>query len=89
MGPLTWTLAGGAAAALARATPLFRKHFLAELLIAVLASFTAGVAATALDFGGWSELAWPAEIFAFSTAAAAIALFRFVTVRSSAGWPKP
>lgn len=88
MGPLTWTLAGLAAVIAGRAILLFRKHSLVETLVGCVTGFAAGLAATALDFGGWSELSWPASVFAFGCAAAAIALLRLVAALSSAEWPK-
>lgn len=76
MGPLTWVLSGAASALFARAVKRHRLHFLVEFIIAVTFAFAAGLAATALDFGGWSELEARAIAFSFFTSAAGIALSR-------------
>lgn len=47
-----------------------------ELSIAMFASLAAGMAATALDFGGWNELDPRAEFFVFFVVLAAIGLTR-------------
>lgn len=51
----------------------------------VSAAFLLGVAATALDFGGWHEPDWRAALFAFLGALAAAALFRLTMIRTSGG----
>lgn len=48
--------------------------------MALLASFGFGVAATALDFGGWNEADWRAALFAFFGAAAAAAAWRLANL---------
>ena len=49
-----------------------------EALLAPVLAVAAGLAATALDFGGWSEPDWRAGLFAFLAALAGIGLFRAV-----------
>ncbi|HEV7919319.1 MAG TPA: hypothetical protein VGR02_00865 [Thermoanaerobaculia bacterium] len=77
MGLALWLSAGVAAVILARIVPLARpRNPLAEVIGAILAALVAGLAATALDFGGWREADWRAALFAFLVAAAAIGLVR-------------
>jgi uncharacterized membrane protein YeaQ/YmgE (transglycosylase-associated protein family) len=76
MGLASWLIAGLLAFLLTRFFPSASKRHLLELVISLLLSFFAGVIATALDFGGWSELEWRAILFAFLTALTAIALVR-------------
>jgi hypothetical protein len=86
MGPLSWSLAGIVAALLARLIPFFRRSLLVELLLGVFAAFAAGLGATALDFGGWSELDWLATAFAALIAFTTIGLLRIARLRSSTQW---
>jgi hypothetical protein len=84
IGLALWLASGFAAWLSARIIPPGRaprpsKQWLGELLVAVLAAFGMGVAATALDFGGWRELDWRAGLFAFLGAFAAAGVFRLVT----------
>jgi uncharacterized membrane protein YeaQ/YmgE (transglycosylase-associated protein family) len=77
MGVLVWAVSGVVAFAVARIVPLARRRgWLAELAIAVIAALLLGIAATALDFGGWSEPDWRAGVFAFLGALAALGLLR-------------
>ena len=52
-----------------------------EALVAILIAVAAGLAATALDFGGWKELDWRAGAFAFCCAFAAVGLLRSIYER--------
>ena len=52
-----------------------------ELVAAIVIAFLLGVAATALDFGGWRELDWRAGLLAFLGAAAAVGIFRLLTLK--------
>ena len=79
MGVGLWMVAGGAAWLIARIVPFGRRtaaRAAGEALAALLLAAGAGVAATALDFGGWREPDWRAALFAFFCAAAAIATVR-------------
>lgn len=77
MGAALWVAAGVAAFLVARIVPLRRKPvFVAELILAVITSVIFGIAATALDFGGWNEADWRALTFAFSGAMAVIGAMR-------------
>jgi hypothetical protein len=49
-----------------------------ELITALLISFGAGLAATALDFGGWNEIDWRAALFVAACAFAALGCHRAV-----------
>lgn len=73
MGIAVWLASGGLAVILARIVPAGRPPSPAwEILTALGASLAAGLAATALDFGGWAESDWRARLFAFFAAAAAV-----------------
>lgn len=84
VGIALWTAAGLAAFALARLLPPARpRGWILELLIALAAALLFGLAATALDFGGWQELEWRAGVFAFFGALVLVGLFRLAsTIRS-------
>ena len=74
-----WVVCGCAAGFLARIVPLgTRKRLWIELAAAVFTALLLGVAATALDFGGWNELEWRAATFAFLGALAAVGITRAV-----------
>jgi hypothetical protein len=47
-----------------------------ELSVAAGAALLFGLAATALDFGGWKELEWRAGLFCFFGSAAVLAITR-------------
>ena len=83
MGIAFWSAGGLAAWIVARIIPRGGRpgRWLAELLIAIPSALVLGLAATALDFGGWRELDWRAGLFAFSGALAILGCFRLVTVR--------
>ena len=70
-----WLVAGGAAWLIARFIPPGRRP-VAEAIIAVMAAALAGLAATALDFGGWNEPDWRAGLFVFFCAAAVFGAVR-------------
>lgn len=77
MGVAVWFVAGGAAFFVARIVPAGRRTGL-EAIAANVGAAGAGVAATALDFGGWNEPDWRAGLFVFCCAAAAIAFTRLI-----------
>ena len=61
----------------ARIIPVLRPtQWLSDLVLALAAALAGGVAATLLDFGGWSEPDWRAGVFAFACALAATGWFR-------------
>ena len=47
-----------------------------ELIVSLAGSLGAGVAATALDFGGWAEFDWRAAVLGFVTALLLVAVTR-------------
>ena len=77
VGLLTW-IASGLVAALAARFLLrpTRRSFAIELVVALVAAVVSGLAATALDFGGWSIVEPRAIAFALAVAAGSIALLR-------------
>ena len=70
-------VAGGAAWIIARFIPFARTRA-AEAIAAFVAANLAGIAATALDFGGWNEPDWRAAVFVFLCVTAAIAIVRLI-----------
>ncbi len=79
MGVALWLLCGVAAFAASRAIrPARPDGYAAELIAALVVAFAAGLAATALDFGGWNEVDWRAGAFALLCAMAAIGAARVV-----------
>jgi hypothetical protein len=77
MGFVSWLGAGVIAAVVSRFIPAGeRRSFVAELVVALLLASAAGLAATALDFGGWSELEPRAIAFAALVAFAGIGAMR-------------
>ena len=76
MGALSWIIAGVVAWAIGRVLPAGRRGWLLEIVIGVMIAFAAGLTATALDFGGWSELDSRAALFALTCALASLALWR-------------
>lgn len=77
MGIAAWVAAGIAACLVARIAPSLRVvQWLSDLILAVFAAVLAGLAATALDFGGWREPDWRAIAFAFAAALAVTAWMR-------------
>lgn len=88
MGIAFWLVSGAIAGGLARIIPFARTtKWLGELLVSIAAAALLGVAATALDFGGWREPDWRAALFAFLGALAAVALFRLTITRTPGGRP--
>lgn len=85
MGVALWLLCGLVVFIAARAIDVARPAGLvAELSIAMVAAMLAGLAATALDFGGWGEVDWRAGAFAICCAFAAIGISRALMMRSAA-----
>ena len=77
MGVALWLLCGVAVFAAARVITAGRPaRFVTELLLVIMTSFAAGLAATALDFGGWNELDWRAGAFVILSTFAVIGLAR-------------
>jgi hypothetical protein len=84
IGPVLWLAAGLLAWTTARIVPAGRTvRWLGELAAAAIVGMACGVAATALDFGGWREADWRAVSFAFLGALAAAGLYRLVTFSPS------
>jgi hypothetical protein len=85
MGIALWLACGITAFAVARIIPLLRlAQWWPELVAAALTAVGAGLAATALDFGGWNELDWRGGVFAFLCAFALAALVRVITAANPA-----
>lgn len=83
MGVALWLLCGIAVFAVCRAIAPGRPRGLAsELAVALAVSFVAGLAASALDFGGWAELDWRAGAFVVACSFAAIGISRTVGLAS-------
>ena len=76
MGPLTWLGAGALAFVISRFLKMRRQRALVEAATALVIGAASGLAATALDFGGWSEADPRAIAFCWLNALAAIALVR-------------
>ena len=77
MGIAAWLVSGGLAVILARIVPAGRPASPSvEIITALFAALAAGLAATALDFGGWAEADWRSRLFAFFVAAAALGALR-------------
>ena len=75
-----WIAAGGAAWIIARFIPAARAPA-AEALAALVIANIAGLAATAMDFGGWNEPDWRAAVFVFLCVAAALGWIRLAARR--------
>jgi hypothetical protein len=74
-----WVVAGIGAFAAARLIRAGRpRRWLIEAALSLIAAVAAGLAATALDFGGWEEPDWRAGVFAFAVALGAIGLARAI-----------
>lgn len=82
VGVSVWLVAGGAAWIIARFVPSGRLPA-AEAIVAFLVANLAGVAATALDFGGWNEPDWRAALFVFFWVAAALGILRVFSLRAA------
>ena len=79
MGVALWLLCGVAVFAASRAIAAGRPvRFVTELLLVLSTSFVAGLAATALDFGGWNELDWRAGAFVILGTFAVIGMARAI-----------
>ncbi len=78
MGIAFWTVAAVAAFLLARLAPWRRRGVAGELALSIVTALILGVAATALDFGGWREPDWRSALFALFGALAAIGLRRLI-----------
>jgi hypothetical protein len=83
MGALLWLAAGVTVAGVTRLVPASRRGWRVELTAALATSFILGLAATALDFGGWREPDVRAGLFCLFGAATAVAM-----VRLRAGRPR-
>lgn len=57
------------------------RGWIGELMVSVVAALALGVAATALDFGGWKEPDWRAGLFVLFGAFAAIGVVRLIRGR--------
>jgi hypothetical protein len=55
-------------------------RWIGELILAPASAIVFGLAATALDFGGWNEPDWRAALFVFFGTAAAIGMKRLAAV---------
>ena len=88
MGAVTWLAAGALAFLLARIIPLARgRRKLGELIASVTAAFLLGIAATALDFGGWREPDPRAALFAGLGSLAILGMMRVLTYNFSPEGP--
>jgi uncharacterized membrane protein SirB2 len=87
MGIVLWLTAGAIAFTIARIVPFARRaSWFGEIFVTLSAAILLGLAATALDFGGWREPDWRAALFAFLGAFAAAGAFR-LTMPGSPGGP--
>lgn len=89
MGYTLWLASGALAFAIARIIPLGRRGWPGELAIALLTAFALGVAATALDFGGWREPDPRAGLLSFFTAFAVLGFVRAIGERPQATQSAP
>lgn len=88
MGIAFWLFSGAVAFLIARIVPFGRTAAkTGELLVSVCAAVLLGLAATAMDFGGWSESDWRAALFTFFGAFTAAGLWRLTMTRTSTGGP--
>ena len=72
-----WVIAGAGAFALARLSRAGRSAgWVLEASVSLVAAAAAGLAATALDFGGWQEPDWRAGAFALLASLGSIGLTR-------------
>ncbi|MBW3671170.1 MAG: hypothetical protein KY432_05795 [Acidobacteria bacterium] len=76
MGLILWILAGMVTFTITRFIETQRLGWVTELSISVLAALTAGVAATAMDFGGWAVFDGRGFAFAGLTSLLCIGLIR-------------
>ena len=83
---MIWLVSGGAAFLFAKIVPQGRPpRPWGELAASLTAALLLGLAATALDFGGWREPDWRAAAFAFCGAAALLGTMRAVRLRREEG----
>ena len=80
MGVALWIGSGALAWAFARIVPPGRRHWAIELTITLAAGLILGLAATALDFGGWAAPDWRAGLFVFLGCLAILGCLRSVTI---------
>jgi hypothetical protein len=84
MGIALWLVSGLAMALLARIIPLGRGRWVwGELILAIVTAFLLGVAATALDFGGWNELDWRAAAFCAAGSLAIVGIVRVIRIATA------
>ena len=68
----------------ARNVPYARPaRWIGELITSLVSALAMGVAATALDFGGWNEPDWRAALFVIFGTAAIIGALRIVLMVSA------
>jgi hypothetical protein len=79
MGAAMWFATGVAAFLIARIIPLRRtRRWWPELTVSVAIALAFGLAATALDFGGWNEPDWRCGVFTALGALTALGAMRSV-----------
>jgi predicted MFS family arabinose efflux permease len=77
MGAALWVASALGLFLIARIVPPGRRqNYLLELVIALTVAILCGVAATALDFGGWRTTDWRALLFVLLGTSAAIGALR-------------
>ena len=76
-----WIVAGVGAALLARVAEAGRtRGWFLEVVAGVVAAIAAGLAATAMDFGGWREPDWRCGLFCFFVALSAVGVMRLARI---------
>jgi hypothetical protein len=79
MGAAFWLASALSVFLVARIVPAGRnKNYLIELALTLAAAAACGLAATALDFGGWRESDWRAIVFVLLGTAFAVGAERAV-----------
>ena len=79
MGAAFWLASALSVFLVARIVPAGRnKNYLIELALTLAAAAACGLAATALDFGGWRESDWRAIVFVLLGTALAVGAERAV-----------
>ena len=79
MGAVYWLASALSIFLVARIVPAGRiKNYLLELIASLAAAFACGLAATALDFGGWRESDWRAVLFVLLGTASVLGASRAV-----------
>jgi hypothetical protein len=81
MGLILWILAGLVSFAITRFIDTRRLGWVIELSVSLLAALAAGVAATAMDFGGWAVFDGRGFAFAGLTSLLCIGLIRLRRAR--------